>query len=229
MSTYRLVSSDSHIIEPPNLWQDRIDPAYRGRGPRVVREEGWDQWYAESDVKFGSVGSDTQAGRRFDSPETIQKEGRYEDVRLGAIDPQQHVEDMDLDSVAGGVIYPSVGLGAYTIPSSDLLSAVFQSYNNWLADFCAPFPERLKGIAMINVDMVGDAVDELQRSKNIGLAGAMIPQRPLFGRYDSSVYERLWSTSEDLKMPLAIHIGTSRWHPGESNSTGDNTRAGGLY
>jgi predicted TIM-barrel fold metal-dependent hydrolase len=213
MSDYKLVSSDSHIMEPPDLWLKHIDPEYKHRAPHVVREGDNDQWYADGDIRFGIVGSNTQAGRRFEAPETIQSEGTYEEVRLGGMDPHAHVADMDLDTVTGGVIFPSMGLTTWVIPSPDLLSAVFRAYNDWLAIFCEPYPSRLKGLAMLNVDSVEDGVKELRRSHKIGLAGAMIPQKPVFGRYDSPMYVPLWEAAQELNMPLAIHIGTSRWSP----------------
>ncbi len=182
MLGFRLVSSDSHVVEPPDLWTRFIDPEYSHRAPRVVRENGADRWYADGDVSFGIVGSDTQAGRRFDSPESISIDGIYEDVRCGGYDPHAHVSDMELDGVSGAVVYPSVGLETWLIPSTDLLSAVFRAYNNWLAEFCAPYPDRIKGMAMINVDVVDEGVSELRRAASLGLAGATIPQRPLFGR-----------------------------------------------
>jgi predicted TIM-barrel fold metal-dependent hydrolase len=214
MSTFKLVSSDSHVMEPPYLWLERIDPAFKDRAPQVRREGEFDQWYADGDIKFGVVGSNTQAGRRFTAPETIRAEGRYEDVLPGGYDPHAHVKDLDIDTVYAGVIYPSMGLTTWVIPSSDLLSAVFRAYNDWLADFCHPYPNRLRGLAMLNIDSVDEGVKELKRARKIGLAGAMIPQRPVFGRYDAPMYEPLWQAAEDLEMPLAIHIGTSRWVPG---------------
>ena len=33
MSTYPLLSSDSHIIAPPDLWTHRIDRAFTARAP----------------------------------------------------------------------------------------------------------------------------------------------------------------------------------------------------
>ena len=53
-----------------------------------------------------------------------------------------------------GLIFPSVGLDLYeNVPDSDLLTEVFRIYNDWLAEFCQAFPDRLKGIAMINIDL----------------------------------------------------------------------------
>ena len=109
MAEYKLVSSDSHVVEPPDLWQRYIDPRYSARAPRIVREGAYDQWYADGDVKFGIVGSDTQAGRRFDAPETIQIDGSYENVRQGGFDPHAHVSDMDMDGVSGDVCTRPLG------------------------------------------------------------------------------------------------------------------------
>ena len=36
---YRTVSADSHVVEPPDLWTERIDPEYLDRAPRVTRGE----------------------------------------------------------------------------------------------------------------------------------------------------------------------------------------------
>ncbi|SVD37218.1 uncharacterized protein METZ01_LOCUS390072, partial [marine metagenome] len=57
MSDYKLISSDSHVMEPKNLWLDWIDPKYKDRAPYIKREGDFDQWYADGDVKFGVVGS----------------------------------------------------------------------------------------------------------------------------------------------------------------------------
>lgn len=129
---------------------------------------------------------------------------------------------MDLDGVAADVVYPSIGLETWLIPSTDLLSAVFRAYNNWLAEFCSPYPSRIKGMAMVNVDVVSDAVNELRRAAELGLSGATIPQRPLFGRYDAPMYEPLWQTAYDLAMPLTMHSGASRWSPNEKATFGNS-------
>ena len=31
-----VLSSDSHVFEPPDLWQTRIDRAFRDRAPRIL-------------------------------------------------------------------------------------------------------------------------------------------------------------------------------------------------
>jgi len=34
---YRVISADNHILEPPNLFVDRVPARYREQAPRVVR------------------------------------------------------------------------------------------------------------------------------------------------------------------------------------------------
>jgi hypothetical protein len=36
MPERKLVSADSHVYEPPDLWERRSDKAFRDRAPRVV-------------------------------------------------------------------------------------------------------------------------------------------------------------------------------------------------
>ena len=97
------------------------------------------------------------------------------------------------------MIYPSQGLVLYQVPVSDVVtvamkayndwladfwsvtdvvSASMQAYNDWLAEFCRAEPTRLKGIAMVNVDDIDDAVAELLRCREPGLAGALITVAP---------------------------------------------------
>jgi predicted TIM-barrel fold metal-dependent hydrolase len=213
MTTYTLISSDSHIIEPADLWEQRIDRRFKDRAPRLVHEGVLDQWYADG-VKFGNIGTNQQAGLRFEAPEKLTAAGSMATIPRGGVDPHAHVQDMDLDSVAGGVLYPSQGLTLYRVSDSQLLSAILRAYNDWLADFCTPYPQRLKGIAMLNVDDVADAVGEMQRAARLGLAGAMIPLRPMDKRYDHPDYEPLWAAAQDLAMPLSLHVGTYRLGPG---------------
>lgn len=33
---FKLVSADSHIVEPPDLWLERIERRHRDRAPRAV-------------------------------------------------------------------------------------------------------------------------------------------------------------------------------------------------
>src|ERR1700741_2333086 len=191
-----ILSSDSHVFEPPDLWAKRIDRAFRDRAPRIQRIDGADQIVIERDQIFSGIWLISTAGARFEGPETISGVGRFEDVPRGGYDPEQHLADMRLDGVSGEVLYPSQGLFYFRVADTALMSAIFRAYNDWLPDFCAPDRARLKGIAMINLDDVQDGIRELERAARLGLAGAMITEYPLeHRRYAQPEYEPFWAAA----------------------------------
>jgi hypothetical protein len=89
-----ILSSDSHVFEPPDLWQTRIGAAFRDRAPRIQRIDDADQIVVEADQILSGIGLISNAGARFEAPETISGQGRLEDVQRGGYDPEQHLKDM---------------------------------------------------------------------------------------------------------------------------------------
>jgi predicted TIM-barrel fold metal-dependent hydrolase len=217
-----VLSSDSHVFEPPDLWQTRIDRAFRDRAPRIERIDGADQIVVERDQVLSGIGLISNAGARFEAPETLSARGRLEEVPRGGWDPAQHLQDMALDGVAGEVLYPSQGLFYFKLADPALMSAVFRAYNDWLAEFCRTDPARLKGIAMVSLDDVADGARELERAARLGLCGAMITEYPFEDRrYDQPLYEPFWAAAEGLGMPLSLHTATRR--QGRIRGAGDRT------
>ncbi len=136
---------------------------------------------------------------------------RFSDIRPGSYLAHAHVTDNETDGVSGSVLYPSVATILFGLEDSEALSALARIYNDWIAEFCRSVPDRLKGIGIINVDDVDDAVAELERIRGRGLAGAMIPVAPMPDQpYDSPGYEPLWAAAEGLEMPLSLHIASNR-------------------
>jgi predicted TIM-barrel fold metal-dependent hydrolase len=206
-----VLSSDSHVFEPPDLWTQRIDRAFADRAPHIERIDGSDHLVVEGDLAIAGIGLISNAGARYDAPETISDHGRFDDVHEGGYEPGQHLTDMVIDGVSGEVLYPSQGLFYFKVQDPLLLSAIFRAYNDWLADFCSADPARLKGIAMLNVDDVSDAVREFERTARMGFAGAMITEYPPEDRrYDHPDYEPLWAAAASLGLPISLHTATRR-------------------
>ena len=213
MTAYRIISSDDHISEPPDLWTSRIEAKYRERAPRMFRreEDHTDWWTCDGVRGLGSGGGGQQAGIRFEDPDRLSFAGSFESALLGGYIPNERVKDMDVDGIDVSIIYPTEGLSLYSVHDGELLNAVFRTYNDWIAEFCQPYPDRLKGIAMLNIDDVEVGVKELQRCANMGLVGAAITVDPPENHaYDSIEYEPLWAAAQDLQMPLSLHLGTNR-------------------
>ena len=221
MADYRVISSDSHVAEPDDLWTTRAESKFRGRAPHIEHLEEGDFWFCDG-VRIGSMSaSGVNLGLRFDQREKLRIEQiRVEESRPGGYIPEEHVKDMDIDGVDVSILYPTVGLFQFRVPDSDLLTSCFRTYNDWLAEFCKPFPQRLKGIAMLNIDDVGQSVKELERCAKMGLAGGMMTVYPSSGQgYYLPKYDRLWAAAQDLGMPIGMHQLTER--PGQES--GENT------
>ena len=218
MPGYRVISSDNHIFEPADLWTGRVEPKFRDRAPHVVRlEDGSDWFFCDGLMMASGASVGAQSGRRFEEPENLNLKSTFEEILPGGYIPEEHVKDMDEDGIDVSIVYPTVSLGFYTrVSDSELLTALFKAYNDWIAEFCSPFPDRIKGIAMLNTDDVQVGVKELERCAKMGLAGAMITLYPPeeWG-YDSPRYEPLWAAAQDLEMPLSLHITTERLRPGD--------------
>ena len=224
MADYRVISSDNHVLEPADLWTSRADKSLKDRMPIVESLEDGDWWYADGRRIMGTgVG---QVGVRFEDREKLKRAISFEELRPGGWDPELHIKDMEQDGVDAGVLFPTVGLLLYSLPDSDLLTEIFRIYNDWLAEFCNAFPDRLKGVACINTDDVKSGVKELERCAEMGLGGGMITVYPPPGmEYNLPEYDLLWAAAQDLEMPLALHIATNRPGPGqEFVSGGDDLR-----
>ena len=206
----KTLSSDSHVMEPPDLWSAAVPPRFADLAPHVEMDQDADWWVQEGRRLF-SFSVATKAGLRFEGQDRLSVDYRFSDVRPGSYLPEAHVADNETDGVSGSVLYPSVATILFGLEDTEALSVLGRIYNDWIAEFCQAAPDRLKGIGIVNVDDITDAVRELERMRGCGLAGAMIPVAPLPELpYDSPEYEALWTAAERLELPLSLHIASNR-------------------
>ena len=207
-----LISADSHVLEPADLWTERIERSFRDRAPRVVAEAGGmvgDLFVCENLRPIPVAGLAVAGVDPRDYPEKMA--GGYRGVRPSGWDPAERVKDQDADGVVAEVLYTSLGMLLYGIEDGALRAASFRAYNDWLAEFCRHAPRRFAGIALLPLDDVEVGVRELERAAKMGLRGGMIWGDPPSDRpYDSPAWEPLWSASEAARMPLSLHILTGR-------------------
>jgi hypothetical protein len=110
-----MISSDSHVFEPPDLWQKRVPAAYRERAPRVEFADDADWWIVRGE-RTVSFAAGTKAGLRFEGQEKLAVEYHFSDVREGAYTPKIFVEDNAADGVYGSVLFPSMGVMLFAEP-----------------------------------------------------------------------------------------------------------------
>ena len=212
MEPHRILSADSHVIEPADVWTSRIEKRFLDRAPRVVKRAGdreGDFFVAEGLRPFPVAGFAVAGVDPKDFAERMAS--GYPGVRPSAWDPVARIEDQDRDGVGGEVLYPSLAMRLFQMEDGELRAASFRAYNDWLADYCAHSPRRLAGVAMVSLDDPLDGVTELTRAAKKGLRGAMIwGAAPAERPYSDASYDPFWAVAHDLGTPISLHILTER-------------------
>lgn len=205
-----LISADSHMCEPPDLWTERIDARFRDRAPRIVKNPG-DQtgsFFVCEDLPPFRVSGAFAAGKTFDA---AFMEAGMEDALPGGWDPAARLRDMDEDGIAAEVLYTTCGFVLFWIEDAAFQQACFRVYNDWMAEFVGYDRKRFAGLGLISLIDVGEAVRELTRCKEIGLSGAMIWAKPPEDRpYSGPEYAPFWAAAQELEMPLSLHTLTGK-------------------
>jgi predicted TIM-barrel fold metal-dependent hydrolase len=208
--TYKIISADSHMCEPPHLWTERIDKAFRDRAPRVVKDPDGKKghFFVCEDLPPFRVSGAFAAGRTFNAEFM---EAGLENALPGGWDPAARLKDMELDGVQAEVLYTTCGFVLFWLDDGPLQEACFRVYNDWLAEFCVYDPKRFAGLGLISLYDVENGRKELERCKKLGLRGAMIWASPPEDQpYGAPVYEPFWAAAQELEMPLSLHLVTGK-------------------
>ncbi len=90
-------------------------------------------------------------------------------------------------------------------------AALARAYNNWLYDFCEKDPNRLLGAGMLSPFDIDDAVKEAKRCvKELGFRAVFLRSNIMNERnWFDAYYEPLWSTLEELAVPVGFHESSS--------------------
>ncbi len=212
---FRIMDSDLHVFEPPDMFQNYIEPAFRDRAPQpdVIRATGGNSWLIDgkpyppkhATTRYAKSRNNLNA-QKTSSPEHMEAAAR-------GFDAVATLRGMDIEGVDVAILYRSLG-GMLPVALDDIepefAMAMARAYNNWLADFCSEDPQRLKGVAMIPFHDISMAVEEIRRVVNeLGFVGITLHPEKVGGRllYDPEV-EPIWAEAARLDIAVGIH-GTS--------------------
>lgn len=198
LNGYKIIDADSHVIEPPEMWGQYLDPKFREYAPS-----------ADMKIKGEPISQKI-------SPQ-VQEEGNKQMMQahphayLNRYNPESHVQSMVQMGIDVAFIYPNYGLWLFAIDSlpAEVTGAFVRAYNTWLyEEFCSYDSERLKGVGAVNQHDPEDMVKELHRIANLGWKAVFLRPNPVKGRILSDpAYEPFWSACEDLDLAVGIHEG----------------------
>jgi hypothetical protein len=150
---FPVFDSDSHVVEPVELWQKYLEPEYRTLGKHALwREEGKLGSYLKVNGKMfrDTMNSNIPRHAIWGPGMTWEKVGELDPnyrhaMTAGASDPNARLRDMDAMGVDQAFLYPTwFAEGFHLVEDPDVAYALARAYNNWIADFCRAWITRSK-------------------------------------------------------------------------------------
>jgi predicted TIM-barrel fold metal-dependent hydrolase len=213
---FSIISADSHVLEPPDIFTSRLPAGLRSRAPKLVDVDGVSQWAVDGSEPIpvpatagtgSGWGIAAMGAGSADSAQGIS----WSAVLPALYDPAERVRAQWVDGLDGEILYPSTDLwdSIKQLGDPELQVALVRAYNDWIAEFCAFDPTRLSGIAKLPTTSVTDAQDELTRAvEELGLRGAVLDAWPSGAAAGGNPNDDpFWETANGLRVPISLHFG----------------------
>jgi predicted TIM-barrel fold metal-dependent hydrolase len=195
ISTLTKISADAHVDEPHDLWFDRLPEHLRERAPRRIEADdagGWALVVDGSPIGWNDATAD---------------DAREQDAaREAAASVDARRAMFAEDGIHGEIVFPTIGLYAWTIADPKVGTASCDIYNRWIM-------ERLGGdsairlAAMIPTWEVEAAISAVEATADRGFAAHLLP---LVGtpEWNDRSWEALWAAIASTGLPVVMHQGT---------------------
>jgi predicted TIM-barrel fold metal-dependent hydrolase len=192
-----LISGDSHVMEPLDMWQTALAARWGEAVPRIVASNGAEPgrffFTGREHIRMGEVVAERTTDR----------------MTMASRDPAVRLSCLDEDGVYAEVISPTWLLFTLRAADADLVRDCCAVYNDWIAEFCSHAPQRLGGTALVHMADVDGAVTELERVARKGTIRCVIinnDAHPGWAPYRDARYDRFWACAAEIGMPVQLHI-----------------------
>lgn len=188
MKPKRILDGDGHVIERDAELFEYLDKPYAGNTTVL----GYPFFPTLDGYNRGAI---------------LARLGIYESYE---ITPGLWVDTLDKAGLESTVLYPTAGLSFTMIQDPAWAIALARAYNNWFTDRYYKHSKRLRGVALLPLQSVPDAVIELRRAvTELGMVGAVLPAnsadigvRRALGHPD---FWPIYEEAQRLNVPLATH------------------------
>jgi predicted TIM-barrel fold metal-dependent hydrolase len=214
-----VVDCDSHLFEPPGLWQRYADPADRHRALRLADDElGW-TWLTHGDRQVhpafvhrpGDVEDFGEQRRRQEAgqPPTMS----YADALPRDFEsPAARLDTLDAQGIAEAVVFPNFGLLWERPLQADLPATLanMAAWNRYTADVIAESGGRLHPVAHVSLRDLDWLEDQLAALSAAGVRLAMTAPALVDGKPLSHPdLDRAWSSFEAHGIAPVFHVAAS--------------------
>ncbi|SRR5579875_805411 len=216
VTTPQIVDADSHVFEPPAIWEQYLEPSYR-----IAARSAFSYHLADDGrtavILNGRPAPPMNPGalnrqaiwRPGMTPEHIGKIDPRQPypINPGAADAKARLTDMDAMGVGCAIIFPTLFAEYFPLVEDPYVAAALaRAYNDWAADFCRAAAQRLYPAAVLPLQDVAFAIEELRRVASAGFKACMV--RPSFFQdrfLNHPCYDPLWAEAERIGLTVCVH------------------------
>ena len=131
-----IISSDSHVIEVPDLWEKGMPSSFRERAPKAFFDEKRDAWmFGSPEVQIQAVGGLFMAGQRPENLEKFRRAG-FAVARPGGWDPIVRHERHGHRRRGGRSSLSQPWARLVLCQRCGFTGSLFRTYNDWIIDYC---------------------------------------------------------------------------------------------
>ena len=206
-----LIDADGHVEESEATFSDEyMDPAFRLQRPRVVAVEQMVYWMIEEQMYPRRVG---RGAHNLGTPASYKGEktphARKKSDTIGSMEIRgvtERIEAMDKEGISLQVLYPTLFLAYPLAANPALVTAMSSAYNRFLGDQVGAH-ERLKWAAVVNLDDVAGAVEQVREAHGLGAVAVMVLGTIGDRMLDDPAFLPFYEALVERDMTLAIHVG----------------------
>lgn len=212
-----IISVDDHVLEPANLFTDRVSQKFGDAIPHVEFEKDnvpvWVIGEWRDSMRMTTCGP---VGRPMS--EWSLAPLKYHEFRPGVYDVNARIKDMDLNGVWASQNFPSflfgfAGRRLSLMKDQKLAVACVRAYNDWMiTDWCGAYPERFIPCQLPLLHDPIMAANEIRLNATKGFKSVSFSENPeALGL--PNIYTNHWdpffSACEETDTVINLHVGSS--------------------
>jgi predicted TIM-barrel fold metal-dependent hydrolase len=237
----KIVSVDDHVIEPPNVWQDRLPAKFKEVGPRVERHPVADMSFVGGKFSY-AMGTEGPLAdwwlfedkaiphTRLSAAVGVPREEvtvtpiTYDDMRTGCYEQKARLEDMDVNWTDAQMCFPTMprfcGQTFTEMADKELGLLCVQAYNDWqVEEWCAGTDGRLVPLMIVPLWDPAGAAAEVRRMAARGVTATCFSEIPAFlglPSIHSGEWDPFFAACNETGVVVNMHIGSSSKMPSTS-------------
>ncbi|MCU0268832.1 MAG: amidohydrolase [Acidimicrobiales bacterium] len=239
----KIISVDDHVIEPGDVWLNRLPARYHDVAPRIERKRVKNLAFNGTTYTYDldPEGKETDfwayedlivphrriiAAVGFPKDEVTLTPITYEEMRPGCYDQQARLEDMDLNWTEASLSFPTFprfcGQTFLEAKDRELAALCVRAYNDWMVEeWSANTDGRLIPLCIVPLWDAQEAAAEVRRNADRGVRAVCFSEIPYhLGLPSVHDKDRFWEpffqACAETQTVVCMHIGSSSKMPATS-------------